>query len=340
MRVRLFKSADGDGLHAIDQSTTQLALALSNRGHEVSVERWMTGRVATLVRVDLVVVPYNPFMWGRWGFAPRLIIDVARIRLLRQGPTVALIIHEPYVPITSPKSLLMGVWQRAQLLVLLLLADHRFASIERWASRFNRIRPTSHLPSGSNLPDARPERDRTRDDLDVRDALVVATLSTGHPSHLRAYVEAALERLVEHVSREVVFLLLGAGALAPQTHHSVRTVTPGALESAQLGAHLAAADLLLVPLVDGVSTRRSSLMAGLCEEVCIVGTSGFLTDPSLLSTELELVEVGDPLAFATRAVELALDGKRRRDAAERGRALFEARFAWDVIAAMFEEAVG
>jgi glycosyltransferase involved in cell wall biosynthesis len=119
----------------------------------------------------------------------------------------------------------------------------------------------------------------------------------------------------------------------------VRTIAPGSMLLHELGRHVAAADLLLVPLVDGVSTRRTSFMAGLCEEVCVIGTSGELTDPSLLSSGLELAKVGDPDAFAERAVELALDRERRAESANRGRELFESRFSWDVIAGTFLETV-
>ncbi len=81
-------------------------------------------------------------------------------------------------------------------------------------------------------------------------------------------------------------------------------------------------------------------MAGLCEAVAVVGTAGRLTDSMLLDRGLELVEVGGPSAFAERVVEIAVDESRRSAAAAAGRALFEAEFTWDAIAARLLAKIG
>ena len=331
MRFHLLAGSEA-GINAIDQATACLAVALERAGHEARVEIWSPGRLAREVAgANVVVVPYNPFLWGRWGFAPRLLADVAAIRARRVRPQIVLVVHEPYVPIHDTKSLLMGAWQRFQLASLLLLADRRFASIERWVALLSRLRPTRHLPSGSNLPDARGERSAMRSELALGNALVVATLSTGHPSHLTTYVEVSLARLADE-GIEVVFLQLGAGSAKVAVPGGLRVIRPGPLPAERLGAVLAAADLMLTPFVDGVSTRRGSFIAGLCEAVAVVGTQGDLTDPMLLGRGLELVAVGDTACFAERVVAVAFDGGRRAAAASVGRTLFEAELTWDAIA--------
>jgi glycosyltransferase involved in cell wall biosynthesis len=320
----------GSQTNAIVTASSLLTDALRSAGHDAQLAAGIAPLPSTHTP-DAVVVPYNPFMWGRRGFAPRLVQHVTALRRSRPRPKVALVVHEPYVPIKDGRSLLMGAWQRAQLLALILLADVRFASIELWARQFNRIRPTHHLPSGSNLPDARAERQATRSGLDIADELVVATFSTGHQSYLTAYVEAALARLAKSRPR-LVFLQMGAGAADVAVPEGVRTERPGFLAADRLGALVAASDILLTPFVDGVSTRRSSFMAGLCEEVAVLGTSGPLTDPMLTGRGLELVPIGDPIAYADRAEKLASDERRRSDAARAGRAQFEAEFTWEAIA--------
>jgi glycosyltransferase involved in cell wall biosynthesis len=108
----------------------------------------------------------------------------------------------------------------------------------------------------------------------------------------------------------------------------------------RLGALVAAADLLLTPFVDGVSTRRGSFLAGLCEEVAVLGTRGPLTDPMLMDRGLELVDIGRIEIFADHAVELATDSDRRARAACAGRMLFEAEFTWETIAQRVLDAIG
>jgi glycosyltransferase involved in cell wall biosynthesis len=284
---------------------------------------------------DVLAVPYNPFLYGRWGFAPSLIWDIASVRRRASRPCVVLVVHETFVRIQDGKSLLMGAWQRFQLGVLLLLADRSFASIEEWAAKLSRIRRTAHLPSGSTLPDARAERDDVRAELGVSDRLVVATLSTGHPSHLTPYVASSLRRVAAG-SRPVTFLQLGAGAdEVGGVPADVPVIRPGRLSAERLAAHVAAADLLLTPFADGVSTRRTSFLAGLQQEVAVVGTSGALTDSVLESAGLELVEVGNADAFAERVALLAGADDHRATAAASGRALFESHFTADAIAARF-----
>ena len=281
-----FLVTHADDLNAIDQATTQLAYAVARAGHTVQVVPWRRrSLVSQSDKADVLVVPYNPFMWGRWGFAPALVRDLGGVRRRRPRPLLVLIVHEPFVPINSLKSLVMGCWQRAQLVALVLMADRLFASIEPWALRLSKLRPTGHLPSGSNLPDARTARAATRAELNMGTALVIASLSTGHPSHLTTYVEASLRRLADD-GLTITFLRLGAGSSPVCVPEGVREVAPGYLSEERLAAYLAAADILLTPFVDGVSTRRGSFMAGICEGIAIVGTSGPLTDPMLLGQGL------------------------------------------------------
>ncbi len=339
MRFHMLVSDSGNKANAIDQATSHLGDALQRAGHDVQVAPWVRGHLTRDTEgSDFVVVPYNPFMWARWGFAPGLVLDVAKLEKA-QAARIALVIHEPYVPVADVKSLLMGAWQRVQLGALILMVDRRFASIEPWAAKFSRIRQTHHLPSGSNLPDARDRRAATRSALGAEDGLVVATLSSGHPAHLSSYVEAGLSELARK-GMDVTFLQLGAGARPMDTPAEVRVIRPGMLPTEQLAALVASADLFLAPFVDGVSTRRTSFTAGLCEGVAVVGTSGPLTDPMLLRAQLELVEVGSPAHFAKRVAALASDSERREAAAATGHALFEAEFTWDAIAKRFLVALG
>ncbi|HVV51231.1 MAG TPA: hypothetical protein VHO06_16295, partial [Polyangia bacterium] len=123
-----------------------------------------------------LVLQYSPFCYGRRGFAPWLPADLLRLRAGRKRPRLALMIHEPYVPIDSWRSGLMGLWQRLQLGSLRLLADTVFASIEPWARKFAALlpeRPAHHLPVGSNFPDARGAREDSRRRLGAEEGTLV-----------------------------------------------------------------------------------------------------------------------------------------------------------------------
>jgi glycosyltransferase involved in cell wall biosynthesis len=287
---------------------------------------------------EAVVLQYNPFMYGKWGFAPWLPLQLSRVKSAKRPMRIALMVHEPYVPMTNWKWVLMGTWQRVQLEAARFSADIVFASIEAWTRMLGDrrpFRPAVHLPVGSNLPDRRDARTPMRERLKIADEeIVLASLSTGPAGRVLGHAVQAANAVAAQTG-SVVLLLLGAGA--PDAHDladSVRVFQPGRLVEAELASWLSAADLFLAPFVDGVSTRRGSMMAALQHAVPVVGTSGRLTDSVLAEATdaLTLVPVDRPDLFADAVVELA----QSRDDADRrgraGRALYESNFDWTVIA--------
>jgi glycosyltransferase involved in cell wall biosynthesis len=164
--------------------------------------------------------------------------------------------------------------------------------------------------------------------------IVLASLSTGTAGRLFEYTVRAANALAAE-SRDVVLLHLGAGA--PKAHglaDSVRIHQPGRLPDDELASWLSAADLFVAPFVDGVSTRRGSVMAALQHGLPVVGTIGSLTDAVLAraTDALLLVPVNRPDLFAEAVVQLA---GAREDAGRlgaAGRELYESSFDWPVVA--------
>jgi glycosyltransferase involved in cell wall biosynthesis len=294
--------------------------------------------VRLLATYDAVVLQYNPFMWGRWGFAPWLPVAFTTLRRSRRRPVIALMVHEPYVPMVNWRWTLMGLWQRAQLESLRVAADVVFASIEAWADMLARrrlARLTVHLPVGANFPDKREARPLIRKHLGLDDgALVLAVFGTANPSRHLDYVVASANALAR--LRTPVFLLnLGADAphlssLDPRVH----VHEPGQLPEGELASYLASADIFLAPFIDGVSTRRGSMMAALQHGLPIVGTAGPLTDGALRDAThaLRLTPVDNPNAFVEAVCDLARDAGDRLRMGHAARALYEASFDWPILA--------
>lgn len=338
-RVVMVYGDRGNAVDGIRDYTASLAAQLEREGVAAAeihlpIDRGAARSAARFARClrDLgpaaaVLIQYSPFSYGRWGFAPWLPAQLLRPRARRAR--IAVMIHEPYVPIDSGRSAVMGLWQRLQLRSLRPAADAAFASIEPWARKFS----AHHLPVGSNFPDARGERERARERLAADpETIVVGCLGRDHPSWLGGHVVAAANRIARS-GRPLVLLVLGAEASSPTgLDQAVRVERPGYLEREGVAAHLAASDLFLVPTADGLSTRRGSAMAALQHAVPVVATSGPLTDSLLRRTPaLRLTPVGDREAYARAAAELAADPDRRREAGRAGRDLYEREFDWPVI---------
>jgi glycosyltransferase involved in cell wall biosynthesis len=356
-RLIILHGDRGAAIDGVRDHTRELAAALAASGPRVATalldargrgpRRWgRTWRaLARLGPSDAVVIQYSPFCWGRRGFAPGLPAMLAALRAMPRRPAIALLVHEPFVPMSSWRWMLMGAWQRFQLALLRISADVVFASIEPWARQLAAWpprRPSHHLPVGSNFPDARGRREGERRRLGVTsETLVVACLGRDHPGWLRDHVVGAVNEIA---GRGRPLRLLNLGGEAPALDGlaaGIAVETPGLLEGDAFAARLAAADLFLLPTVDGVSTRRGSLMAALQHGLPVLAIDGELTDGVLRRDPgaLVLVGVGDPAGFRREAVRLAEDGETRAAVGAAGRRLYEREFDWSMTARRLLEAL-
>ncbi len=345
-RIAIAGRAPSDGVDGIVDHGRRLRRALLGDGASVRMcgrlpdGAWRTddgaeaGDLASAVRgCEAVLLQYNPFLYGRWGFAPWLPGELRAVR--RGGTRVAVMIHEAAYPFDSARGTVMGVWQRLQLRGVVAAADVVFVSIERWTRRIAAYRPrrdVRHLPVGSNLPDMRAARAESRSRLGLaEDTVAVATLSTGHPSQLVDPVREAVTAIAA-AGIPVALLRLGAGAPAvDDLPPAVRLHQPGRQPAEQLAADLAAADIALMPYGDGVTTRRTGFMAALQHGVAVVAADGPRTDASLRAlggAALALVPLD---GIAAAAVRLAGDATERARLAEAGTRLYAECFDWQVL---------
>jgi glycosyltransferase involved in cell wall biosynthesis len=331
-----------DGIHAY---TRRLVATLSDRADvEVSLKDPRGTTFESLVdpaqRLEahrpMFVLQYNPFNFGRWGFAPWLPVTLWRLKRSSPRPRMALMAHEMYYPITDWRSAIMGGWQRLQFFLVRVMCDVVFTSVGPWADAIRSHwprRPVHHLPVASNLPDMRHARADARERLALADeAIVLAAFGTDHPSRLLDYVIHAA-RGVASSGHPTVVLNLGFKALPLNAGPLVRVITPGHLDEEEVARHLAAADIYLAPFSDGVSTRRGTLMAALQHGLAVVGTDGHNTDDTLRDavTSLRLTPVGNGDAFASAVRELAAQPETRVELGSHARALYEAEFDWPVV---------
>jgi glycosyltransferase involved in cell wall biosynthesis len=335
LRIALLYRDGGEQVDGIRDHTRRLAEALRGTGAaDVRMELGVRPGFTAALRPDddVLLVQYNPFSYARWGFAPWLPVELLRVRRRRR---VALMVHEPYVPMRNLRWSLMGAWQRLQLWLLWLSAGVVLASIEPWTARLARWRPrrpVHHLPVGSNLPDGRAGREEARSRLGIAaDEVVLATLGSRSPAWLAGPVLAAATA-VAAAGCPASALLLGADAPDVDGLAEVlRVRRPGWLSDEDLAAALAAADLFLLPLADGVSTRRTTLMAALQHAVPVIATHGPLTDRQLVEAgdALRLVPVARVDLFAEAARALAEEPAARLRLGRAGRSLYERAFAWE-----------
>jgi glycosyltransferase involved in cell wall biosynthesis len=294
---------------------------------------------------DVVALQYNPFSFGRRGVAPWLVRRVAALRRQRGDLRIVLVLHEAYVPAKNPRWALMSAWQRSQLAALGRCCDAVIVSTEAWRARAERLIPRKavfHVPVGSNLPDQRTERARVRR---VRgwqeETVVIGTFGADPAARLGGLVVQATNHVSQLVPNTVLAQLGACRVVDEELSDAVRTYQPGVQQSDEVAAELSAVDVFLAPYEDGVSARRTTLMAAMQQALAIVGTVGRNTDSYLArDARLRLVDASDAAAFASATATIATDQELRNQMSLGARDLFDERFSWPTIASQLAEIFG
>ena len=107
-----------------------------------------------------------------------------------------------------------------------------------------------------------------------------------------------------------------------------RLAAPGGLDPAALSCHLQACDLMLQPYPDGVSCRRTSVMAALAHGKPVVTNAAHSTEPFWSESGAAVVVPGvEAPAIIDAAARLLADPDRRRTIGAAAALLHEERFA-------------
>lgn len=299
---------------------------------------------------EWVLVQYVPHMYGRGGV--NLAFPLALLAERLAGRRFLLLVHELYSdfpPRFLPFTHALAALGQRLMFWLAASAAHRIAvSIEPWKERLEAARwmlgrsRLFYLPSPSNIELQPIRRQDARRKLGISEGeIVLSSLGTGHVSKRRDWMLGSLEALLAD-GMAARLLLIGPESeevLSDLSREASAHLRPhllllGYVSPEEVSHALQASDIFLLPTSDGVSTRRSSLMAALSHGLAVVGTIGRLTDGVLQSSEaLMLVPAGDREAFIGAVRTLAHDAARRRELGRRGQDLYRERFSWPVITA-------
>ncbi|MBI3950637.1 MAG: glycosyltransferase family 4 protein [Acidobacteria bacterium] len=316
------------------------------------IPRWdwpgiqIVSRLLRQLEPDWLLVQYVPHMYGRGGV--NLMLPLWLWWWRWRGGAVLLLIHELYIPWSlAPRRIFAAVAQRLMLVMSIAAARRVGVSTEVWHRKLERLFPFwrsrfHHLPTPSNIPVAQlseSERTSVRQQIGLAsDELVLGYFGTLHDSKLMEYVMESLHRLETAGQRARLLCIGPASEELIQSLNGIshqwndRVICTGYLESSRVSQYLSVTDIFLLPLIDGVSSRRSSLMAAFSHKVPIVATFGEGTDRTLLeSAALALSPVEDESAFLENVCALAADETRRRQLGEAGGKLYQNQFGWPIV---------
>jgi glycosyltransferase involved in cell wall biosynthesis len=265
-----------------------------------------------------------------------LLLWLARQRW--RGRAVVVTVHEYAVPAGSIRQTIVRLLLNGVMLVIGSLASHLVVTFEVPRRRLRRLlfwkaQRITLIPVGSNIPmSAGPTGPAASGP--------VACVIFGQPEAMSPPVVAALGSWLQERGRSVRIRWIARSRQAVRSLLERQCGTGAdALEIVErapaqaVSNLLASSDLCLAPIVDGVSTRRTTIMAALAHGLPIVGTDGICTDDVLRSAEACLLAApADGAAFIRHAQALVADAPRRARMGQAARALFDAQFSWDRIA--------
>lgn len=283
-------------------------------------------RALARTRPDRVLLQYTAQVFGMKGLnLPFAAWLAARVR----RPWV--MFHEVRVE-TRPRwpDLVLGPTTAVTARLIASAAGRVFVSIPAWGEVLRRLAPRAPraewLPVPSNLPTAATaER--------PAGGTVVGHFGTFGPA-VTGLLEPALVRLLAAGGdRSVALLGRGGGEFRDRfadRHPALRDrlTAPGELPPAAVAARLRGCDVLVQPFVDGISTRRTSAMAGLANGVPVVTNLGPLSEPVWTGLGcVALAPAPDPTGLAATAeAVLALTAADRAALGARGAAVYRERF--------------
>jgi glycosyltransferase involved in cell wall biosynthesis len=319
--------------------TAHLAAALEAAGDTVIV--WSPGRTLpdrfgrasrAMLQAALVSTPgtvllqYVPNALGSRG------MNVAFCWWLRaiakRGVDVRVMFHEPYFyfGVDRPWRNALAVVQRGMAAILMRSATTAYVSTETWRRCLEPLGPApiEVLPIPSNVDASRSS------DRDWRSIIAPGGEPVvGHFGTYGDHVTAELLRVVPEVAARTScarLAFIGRGsrefvARLDASHPEVadRSWASGLLAREEIATVLRACDVLIQPYPDGITTRRTTAMAGLSVGVPVVTTVGELTEPVWVQSRAAvLIPVGDASAFAGAVASLLEETAAREAQAGRG----------------------
>jgi glycosyltransferase involved in cell wall biosynthesis len=312
--------------------------------------RWLDRELAR-DRPDRILLQYVPHAFGLKAMNLPFAAWVA-VRARRVAP-VWVMFHEVAFPfVRRPlRHNVLAVVNRVMARAVAGAADRVLVSIPIWGQLLSQICPRA--PTAEWLPI--PCNVSTVADLGAvamarsRHAPDPAAPLVGHFGTFGRLITDLLEPAVVGLFRtdpRARILLIGRGSERYQaclvaTHPELagRATGTGELSPAGVAAHLRACDILLQPYPDGVSSRRTTVMAGFANQVPVVTNLGALSEPLwATSTGVTVVPGPDPTALTAAAVEiLALSSACRLALGARGGELYRSEFAVERIIARLHD---
>lgn len=290
--------------------------------------------IASGLRRDpgILLVQYVPSAFGLHGMNVPICRWLAH--LAQGGADVRVMFHEPffYFGLRRPWRNVLALVQRRMAAILLRSATRVYYSTASWRRLLEPYGPQSSvevLPMPATIPTDVPDDVVGRFRARLAGSPLVGHFGT-YGDHVAGELARIVPPLLERLPRARVLLAgRGAASFARQLGNGAgaRLDVLAEQDGPSVAAALRACDILVQPFPDGVTTRRTSMMAALSSGRPVVTTSGALTETVWAGGAVAMAPAGEPMRFVDEVERLAMDEACRNAVGARGRQLYDERFA-------------
>jgi glycosyltransferase involved in cell wall biosynthesis len=258
----------------------------------------------------------------------------------QRGQDVRVMFHEPYLYYRwRPDHLAVAAAERVMARLMVRAASRLYLSTATWRRYLSRFDPrtverASVLPIPSAIPRVEaPDRVASTRRAALRGrAQLVGHFGT-YGGHVAPPLAETLASLLDRDAATAVACIGGgseafvARLVARHPALAGRITATGRAPANDVSCWLQACDLLVQPYPDGVTTRRTSVMAGLANGRPVLTVDGPLTEAIWRDSGAVACARGDPAALADMAHRLLHDGAAREALGAQGLATYESCFA-------------
>ncbi len=261
-----------------------------------------------------VFIQWVPHGYGRRALNLAFCLWVL-LRRSCYGDRIEVMIHEPFLDFSGRwTQWIAAALQRAMTIVLLGAAHRVWLSTPAWESylrpfQFRRLQTMRWMPLANTIPvvDYPDSPAVVRDEVKAPGETLIGHFGTYAPAIVRLLTPALFGLMSRHRSIRVILLGRGSSDYATQLlnlhpAHAARLHARESVPPRELSLLMQACDLLVQPFPDGVTARRTSVLACLANGLPVVTTSGRLTE-SFWSTSGAVALA--PLEPANALVEVA-----------------------------------
>ncbi len=343
-RVLISRKYPVDAPSAPDGTPVHAALSGWGRRSWGEIRRWLAQNPTDALHIQYQAAAFDLEGWVNW--LPWF------LRRFPRRPKIITTFHDLRIPYLFPKA---GAWRWRAVLALAKFSDAVICTNAGDAATLRRFpwgARVSEIPLGNNVPVAPPpdfNRAAWRRKLGLTDeSLALAYFGFLNESKGGEDLIAVLEALVRQ-GQDARLLMIGGdvgdsdpanAAYARRVRETIaarglaaRIIPTGYVPLPEVSAHLLAADVAVLPYRDGVSFRRTTLLAVLAHGLPVVSTVPAVDLPQIVDGANMLLTAAGDVRGLTAAVGRVAENADLRLRLQSGARELGAAFSWTAIAA-------